>query len=268
MTKYRISLAFLCMALAVSARAGELVVAEFRADQGLSMGEPAGPVGSADSLIHPSGLYAEEIGDSRERSWSIGKYTFSGVMDWGQRASYLAGEHYSDEQFVSLGSKVLVGDNSETYIYHGYGRDRPAAASDLYRGFGEAEVTRTGLSQTLHFADQQASVGVGYEYATGSREELYDGREGHEVNVSGEVQIGWGFNAQLEAGYGLYSYNDYDGVIGTLSSARTNMRAGISRSFSSSLRWGMHYSYVDEEFELSDLSERRETWGLNLEYQY
>lgn len=268
MVKYKIILGFFCAASAATAHAGELMVAEFRADQGMSMGESTGPVGAGDSLAHPSDLYAEEIGGSQEHSWSIGKYTFSGVMDWGQRANYWAGERYSDEQFFSLGSKLRVGDNSETYLYHGYGRDRPAAAADLYRGFGAAEMTRTGLSQTLHFADQQASVGVGYEYATGNREKMYDDREGHEVNVSGELNIGWGFNAQLEAGYGLYSYSAYDGVTGALSSARTNMRAGISRSFSPSLRWGMHYSYVDEEFELSNLSESRETWGLNLEYQY
>lgn len=268
MAKYKILLAFFCGLVAVPAVAGDLVVAEFRADQGLSLGTPAPAAGRDDIQAYPSDLYAEEIGGTRESDWSIGKYTFSGVIDWGQRANYWAGEHYSDEQYFSLGSKVQVGDNSETYLYYGYGRERPGTASDLYRGFGDAETTRTGLSQTLYFADQQASIGVGYAFAKGSREDLYDGREGHEVNVSGEVDIGWGFNAQLEAGYGQYSYDAYDGVSGSLSSARTNMRAGISRSFSSSLSWGLHYSYVDEEFELSKLSESRETWGLNLEYRY
>lgn len=269
MAKYQISLAFLCVAATASAGAAEFRVAEFRADQGLSLGEPAAAAGRDDNLAYPGDLYAEEVGGSEELSWSIGKYTFSGVMDWGQRASYWAGEHYSDEQYFSLGSKVLVGDSHETYLYYGYGRDRPGAASDLYRGFGEAATTRTGLTQTLHFADQQASVGVGYEYAAGDREHLYEGREGHEVNVSGQIDIGWGFNAQLEAGYGLYSYTEYDGVDGSnLTSARTNMRAGISRSFASSLNWGMHYTYVDEEFKVSNVSESRETWGLNLEYRY
>lgn len=268
MAKYKNLLVFLCLAATVSAHAGEIVVAEFRADRSLSLGEPDAPAGREDSLSHPGDLYAEEIGGSEEHSWSIGKYTFSGVMDWGQRANYWAGEHYSDEQYFSLGSKLLVGDNSETYLYYGYGRDRPGAASDLYRGFGDAETTRTGLAQTLYFADQQASLGVGYEYAAGNREQRYDDREGHAVNVSGELRLGWGFNAHLEAGYGLYSYAGYDGVRGSLSSARTNMRAGISRAFTSSLSWGMHYSYIDEEFDRSNLSESRQTWGLNMEYRY
>lgn len=268
MAKYKILLTFFCMAAAVSANADGIMVAEFRADEGMSVGDSSAPAGRDDGLYHPGDLYSEEIGSSEERSWSIGEYTLSGVMDWGHRANYWAGERYSDEQYFSLGSKLLVGDSSETYLYHGLGRDRPGAVSDLYRGFGDAEVTRTGLSQTLYFADQQASVGVGYEYAAGNREQLYEGREGHEVNVSGEVRIGWGFNAHLEAGYGLYSYNEFDGAVGNLTSARTNMRAGISRSFASSLNWGMHYTYIDEEFKLSNLSESRETWGLNLEYRY
>jgi len=268
MARYKISLVFLCMLATMSARAGDIVVAEFRADQGLTLGAETSPAGRDNDLAYPDNLYAEEIGGSQEKSFSIGEFTFSGVLDWGHRANYWAGEHYSDEQYVSMGSRLRLGDNSETYLYYGYGRDRPGAGADLYRGFGDAETTRTGLSQTLYFADQKASVGVGYEYATSDRDDLYDGREGHEVNVSGAMRLGWGINAHLEAGYGLYSYSEYDGVSGDLSSARTNMRAGISRSFSSSLQWGMHYSYVDENFDLSELSESRRTWGLNLEYRY
>lgn len=268
MAKFKFLLIFLCIVAAAAAHADGITVAEFRADEDMSVGESDAPTTTDDSLYHPGDLYAEEVGSSEELSWSTGNYTLSGVMDWGHRANFLAGERYSDEQFVTLGSKFLVGDSSETYLYHGYGRDRMGIASDLYRGLGDAETTRTGLSQTMYFADQKASVGVGYEYATGAREELYDGREGHEVNVSGDVELGWGFNAHLEAGYGLYSYNEYDGVRGDLSSARTNMRAGISRSFASSLNWGMHYEYIDEEFDASNLSESRNTWGLNLEYRY
>lgn len=268
MIKYKILLSFFGFAAMGAAHAGEIMVAEFRADEGMAAGNPVAPAGRADSAAYPTGLYAEEIGGSQERSWSIGKYTFSGVMDWGHRANYWAGDRYSDEQFFSLGSKLLVGDSSETYVYYGYGRDRPGIAAELYGNFGDAESIRTGLSQTLHFADERASVGVGYEYAAGNRELFYEGREGHEVNVTGQMQIGWGFNAHLEAGYGLYSYNEYDGARGDLSSARTNMRAGISRAFTSSLSWGMHYSYIDEQFDASNLSESRQTWGLNLEYNY
>jgi hypothetical protein len=244
------------------------MVAEFRADQGLSMGDTFLDSSPERDLSYPGGLYAEEIGGSRERSWSIGKYTLTGVLDWGHRANYWAGERYSDEQYFALGSKFQITDNIETELYHGQGRDRLGAAADWHAGFGDSETTRTGLSQTVYFADQQARVGVGYEYATGRRALLYEGQEGHEINVSGQVQIGWGFNAHLEAGYGLFSYNEYDGIQGNLSSARTNMRAGISRAFTSSLSWGMHYSYVDEEFDLSNLSQSRQTWGLNLEYRY
>lgn len=267
MTRHKLLWVFSLMMAAGSAQAGELMVAEFRADQSVLAGGAGSPLGD-DPLVHPGNLYAEEVGGSQEKSWVIGPYTFSSVMDWGHRANYLAGERYSDEQFFSLGSRIQLGDSSETRIFYGYGRDRLGAAADLYGDFGDAQSTRTGLSQTLFFADQQASVGVGYAYATGDRAALYQGRQGHELELSGDFEIGWGFNAHLQAGYGLYSYNRYQGVSGDLSSARTNMRAGISRAFTPGLSWGLQYSYVDEEFETSSLSETRETWGLNLEYQY
>jgi len=274
MAKGRILLGFLCAAAAFPVVAGDLVVAEFRADRGFRAdrdtysGERPAAAGRDDARVDPGTLYAEEIGGSDELSWSFDQYTFSGILDWGQRANYLGGERYSDEHFFSLGSRLAIGDSSETLIYYGYAREQPGVAADLYHDFGDADTARTGLSQTLYFADEQASIGVGYEYATGERERLYRDREGHKVNVRGRFHLGWGFNAHLEAGYGLYSYSEYDGIRGNLSSARTNMRAGISRSFTSSFKWGLHYSYVDEEFEDLSLSERRETWGLNLEYRY
>jgi len=251
-----------------AAHAAEIMVAEFRADRALVTGEPETAASTDRDRYYPSNLYAEEIGGSRKLSWSFGKYTFSGIMNWGQRANYWAGERYSDEQFFSLGSRFAVGENSETYLYHGYGRDRLGAASELWGVGGDADTTRTGVTQSLYFADQSARLGLGYEYASGDREAAYQGLEGHEINVSGEVRIGWGFNAHLEAGYGLYSYTEFEGMRGDLNSARTNMRARISRSFTSDLSWGLHYSYIDEEFEASELSESRRSWGLNLEYKY
>lgn len=279
MAKFRFYIAFFGVIATGGAQADGLMVAEFRADHGAEQpssvapkaglrenGYPGGQFG--ENLYYPGNLYAEEVRDSEELSWTVGEYELSGVMDWGHRANYWAGQHFSDEQYLTLGSKFSFGDDDETYLYYGLDRDRLGPASRYHAGFGDGETTRTGLSQTLYFADQQAQVGVGYEYATGDRERLYEGLEGHEVNVSGQVRIGWGFNAHLEAGYGLYSYSEYDGVRGDLNSARTNMRAGISRSFTPSLSWGMHYSYVDEEFGVSDLSQSRRTWGLNLEYRY
>lgn len=268
MGKYRILLVFVGLVVAGVANAGEFMVAEFRADSGYLSRESFSGADSGDDLYQPGGLYAEELGRTEEQTWSVGGHTVSGVVDWGHRANYLAGERFNDEQYVSLGSKFLLGDNSETYLYYGYGRDRSAAGADLYGAPGDADSTRTGLSQSLYFADQQARIGVGYQYATGNRELVYQGLQGHEVNVSGDLRIGWGFNAHLEAGYGLYSYNEYDGVQGNLSSARTNMRAGISHAFAPNLTWGLHYSYVDEQFEVSDLSQSRRTWGLDLEYRY
>lgn len=266
--KSRFLLVFLTSVAAGGAVAGDIVVAEFQADGETLLDSPSATAYPDYELNRPGDLYADEVGGSQERSWSIGEYRFSGVMDWGHRANYWAGERYSDEQFVAFGSKLHVGDSSETYVYHGYGRDRLSYSSDMFGGFGDAKTTRTGLSQSLYFADQQARVGVGYEYATGDRDRLYQDLEGHEVNLTGEVDIGWGFNAHLEAGYGLYSYSEFDGVQGSLSSARTNMRAGISKAFNPSLSWGLHYSYIDEEFEFSSLSESRQSWGLNLEYRY
>lgn len=277
MSGLRLLTAFLGIAAAGGAQADGLMVAEFRADQGLEAASDAEPGRAAArqpdrrferDLYYPDNLYTEEVRGSETQSWSLGDYTLSGVMDWGHRASYWAGRRYSDEQFVSLGSKFSFGENDETYLYYGLDRDRLAPASRYLGGFGDGETARTGLSQTLSFADQQAQVGVGYEYATGNRERLYEDLEGHEVNVSGRLQLGWGFNAHLEAGYGLYSYSEYEGVRGDLNSARTNMRAGISRSFTPSLSWGLHYSYMDEEFDVSELSQSRRSWGLNLEYRY
>lgn len=269
MPKSRFFIAFLGIVAAGGAHADGIMVAEFRADQSLDWGLSQGlGQDSSQDLYYPGNLYAEEIRGSEDLSWSVGGYELSGVMDWGYRANYWAGSRYSDEQFLSLGSKFSFGENDETYLYYGLDRDRLGHESRFYGDFGGAETMRTGLSQILYFADQQAEVGVGYEYASGDREQLYQGLEGHEVNVSGQVRIGWGFNARLEAGYGLYSYSEYDGVRGDLSSARTNMRAGVSRSFTSSLSWGMHYSYIDEDFDVSDLSQSRRTWGLNLEYRY
>jgi len=268
MTGIRISLAFLGLMVAVGAHADNIVVAEFRANSGLAAGGPGADGGADRDRYYPDNLYAEEIGGSEELSWSFGQYTFSGIMNWEQRANYWAGHRFSDEQFFSLGSKFAVGDTSETRLYHGFARDRLAGAGGIYGIGGDSEIIRTGVSQSLYFAGQRARLGLGYEYATGDREAAYQGLEGHEINVSGEVRIGWGINAHLEAGYGLYSYNQFEGIRGDLSSARTNMRAGISRSFTPALSWGLHYSYIDEEFGVSELSESRRSWGLNLEYKY
>lgn len=273
MAGHRILTAFLAafagLTAATAAHADGLMVAEFRADQRYLAGSsPSASTSSDNDLYYPRNLYAEEIGGSEGRSWSFGEYTFSGIVNWEHRANYLAGERFSDEQFFSLGSKFAVGDSHETYLYHGIGRDRMAPEAEMYGATGDAEMTRTGVSQNLYFAEQDARVGVGYEYTTGDREAAYQGLEGHEVNVSGEVDIGWGFDASLQAGYGLYSYTEYEGVQGDLNSARTNMSAGISRSFSPDLRWGLHYSYIDEDFAASELSQSHRTWGLNLEYRY
>lgn len=266
-TKYKILLVFLGGFMAAgSAHAGNIVLAEFSADSAMLSGQPYPHVASDYELYHPGNLYSKEVGGSQEHSWSVGKYTLSGVLNWGQRKNYLAGQPYSDEQYLSLGSKFHFGEN-ETYLYYAYGQDQLDTAPDLY-GFGDARTARTGLSESLYFAGQQGRIGVGYQYATGDRELVYQGLAGHELNVSGDLQIGWGFSAHLEAGYGLYSYNEYEGVQGNLNSSRTNMRAGISRSFGPNFSWGLHYSYVDEQFDLSDLSQKRHTWGLDLEYRY
>ena len=266
MSKLKILLVLFGMFVAASATANGIMVAEFRAEPEVFPGTATVP-DVDDGLYQPGNLSTEELSGSRESSFSIGDQTLSGVVDWGHRANYWAGEPYSLEHFFYLGSKFRTGD-TETYLYHGQDRDQLGAGSDLYGGFGDAETTRTGLSQTLYFADQQAQVGVGYEYATGDREDAYQKLEGHEINVSSEFRIGWGLSARLEAGYGLYSYGEYEGLQGNLNSARTNMRAGISHSFTPSLTWGAHYSYIDEDFVLSDLSQTRRTWGLNLEYRY
>lgn len=291
MPKLRFFIAFLGITAAGAAHSDGFTLAEFRADQGFRHAEnpysaaaaspegllarnPVGSVGSDwgrdvdRSLYYPANLYGRELRGSQQRSWSMGDYKLSGVMDWGYRSNYLAGEHYGDESFVSLGSRFSFGENDETYLYYGLDRDQLGEASHYSGGFGDSETRRTGLSETLYFGEQRAQVGVGYEYASGDRDLLYQGLEGHEVNVSGRVRIGWGFNAHLEAGYGLYSYSEYDGVRGDLNSARTNMRAGISRSFTPSLSWGLHYTYTDEEFDVSELSQSSRTWGLSLEYRY
>lgn len=280
MLPYKILLAFLGVIAVDSATladnsavfADNILVAEFRADQSGVSEVLAGP-GSNYGLDYPIGnypigLYTDAVGQSRARSWSIGQYKIAGVVNWGHRTHYLAGRPYSDRQFLSLGSKLWVGDTIETYLYYGYGRDQLSPVAGLFSDLGDAHAAWTGLSQTLYFADRRASVGVGYEYATGSRENLYQDRQGHRIDLTGELALGWGFDAYLEAGYGLYSYDQYGSVGRELSSAMTNMRAGISHSFTPSLSWGLHYSYIDEQFDLSKLSQTRETWGLNLEYRY
>lgn len=269
MTNRKFLVALLGVVATGVANAGDVLVAEFRADREMFPSGSSAVMSRDYDLYRPGNLYTEEIGGTQAvRTWSMGKYTFSSVMDWGSRSNDWLGEPYSGERFFSLGSKFLFGDSSETYLYYGYGRDHLSYTSPLYGGFGDAQTTRTGLSQILYFADRRARIGVGYEHATGDRSELYQGLDGHEVNVSGQVQIGWGFNALLEARYGLFSYGEYDSMRGDLDSARTNMRAGIHQLFTPSLSWGLHYSYIDEDFGLSELSQRRQSWGLNLKYRY
>lgn len=268
MRKLKILMVLYGTLAATSVSANEFVVAEFQADPEAPRAASSAIPNPSYGLYQPGNLNTEELVGTREASWSIGDYTFSGVVDWGHRANYWGRERYSNEHFFYLGSKFRVGDNSETYLYYGQDRDELDVAAELYGDFGDAETTRTGLSQTLFFADQQAQVGVGYEYATGDRDDVYRDLEGHEINVSGQLHIGWGISARLEAGYGLYSYGEYEGARGDVNSARTNMRAGIRQSFTPSLSWGAHYSYIDEDFVLSDLSRTRRTWGLNLEYRY
>jgi len=268
MSGFKFVIACAGLMAAVAANAQGLMVAEYRADQGLLPGVSGAMPAAGGGLEDARDLYAEEIGGAGGRAWSLGQYSLSGIVGWRRHAINWAGQPHGDEHFLALGSKLAIGDSSETHLYHGYAADRSSLLPGLPGVTGSAGATRSGISQHLYFADQSARLGLGYEYARGDRQAVYDGLQGHEISLSGELRIGWGFDARLRAGYGLYSYTAYRGIRGSLTSARSNLSAGISQSFSPDLRWGLQYSYMDEEFSAAKLSQSNGTWGLNLEYRY
>ncbi|MDA9982940.1 hypothetical protein N9H39_09480, partial [Gammaproteobacteria bacterium] len=77
----------------------------------------------------------------------------------------------------------------------------------------------------------------------------------------------WGLGARLQANYALNSYDDYRGVSGVDSNKKL-FQAAINRSFSQRLFGEFQFSYLDEDFDETELSYRRYVWGLNLRYKY
>lgn len=279
MRKYKILLGFLGVTFIVTAPAEEIVVAEYQTDEHTLLTSEEALIEqdlnssfylAEQNLDRPIDLTTQSFANSLERSWEFGSFAISGVLDWAYKNHTWAGNHYADEQSLTVGSKVSLGQFGETFLYHGYDQDQ-LSKFYLFDRIGDSEVTRTGLAQILYFADRNVSIRFGYEYEQGDQEFLYQDKVGHRFDIGGLFPIGLGFNAHIQATYGRYSYGGYDGDKGNggidIESSRTSLRAAISRSFTSSLSGGFHYSYIDEDFD-SELSHSREAWGLNLRYNY
>ncbi len=249
------------------------LLAEYRADQEIDSPSPA-PVwelnlGTATSTMRGAGknddpwdLQTEELSGSLKREIPLGPVTLRGVVDVRHLQAQWTGELYSRQRTIEMGPQFVFGPGNVTHLY--LGLDRDEWLGHQFGRSGEADTARTGLSHTWYWGDR-AHVRVGYEYAQGSNEELYQDMQRHSVSVSGQFPVGWGLHANLLADYGRFTYPEYNGAFG-LASDRRAFRASLSRAFTERLSGDLVYSYFDEYFGTE--YQKSSAFGLQLRYKY
>lgn len=250
--------------------ADSIELAEYRADiddvNWRVGGEPASS-SFGDGVTEPWGLSAREAASSLEKGVQIGPYRVSGAFDTYHRQSFSGARLYDTENTLSVGPRFSFSPDVFTDLY--YSLEQGEAVDDLNRDRwgGDSLMQRAGLTQTWFLARRKAKITLGYGFEQGDTQDLYDDLRRHSLVFSSRFPLFWGLSARIKADYAQNTYLDYLGA-GEAGSDTQMFRAAIDRSFSQRLYGEFQFSYLNEEFDDSDLSYRRYIWGLNLRYRY
>lgn len=172
-----------------------------------------------------------------------------------------------DDGTFSIGPRLYYSPNSFTQLY--YSLEQDAVGDGFYSGRqgGDSNAHRTGLSQTWYFARRRAQITLGYGIEQSVTEELYDDLRAHSVIFRSRFPLFLGLSARIHADYAHNSYDNYLGF-NDVGSARKLFQASIGQPLGRGLLGELRFSYMDEDFDDSDLSYSRYVWGLNLKYRY
>ena len=250
--------------------AGGIQVAEYRADVddiAWNVGVETQDIRSGDGVTEPFGLTGVETTGTAERGFNLGSYRLSGMFDLYHRQNSAADQAYDTEAKFSVGPKFYFSPNSVARLFYSLEQDQALDDSSSGRWGGDSFARRTGLSQTWHFARRRAQITLGYGFEQSETEDIYDDLSAHSVIFNSRFPLFWGLGARIQANYAQNSYDDYLGV-GGVDSNKKLFQAAINRSFSQRLLGEFQFSYLDEDFDETELSYRRYIWGLNLRYKY
>ncbi len=243
-----------------TAAADSPVVAEYRAEAYLTAATPG-----EDPILTENPLAARE--PSLLRSITRQTYAISSGLEYRFRETLWGDRPFDAVSVVTVAPLFDPEPFTTTHLYQGVSRDDAYGIGYRYQPEKAEDVWRTGLAQIWNLPAWQAQILLGYEFEQGLSSEFSDGLKGHSLNLRGRVPLGWGFEANLEAGVSRQLYPEYGGAW-ELESDRRSFRAGVSRSFSEQLKADFLFMYADEAFEQSPLSYRSLSWGLNLRYDY
>ena len=244
-------------------------VAEYRAD----VDDVAWRVGEngnlyfSDGVTEPWGLSKQGTATSVEAESRIGPYNLTNVFDLYNLQSSSAVSPYAQYSGMSVGPKFSFLPNSFAQLFVSLSQQQVRDDAKYGPWGGDSYTKRTGLSQTWFLARRKAKITLGYGFEQGDTEDLYEDLRSHSVVFSSRFPLFWGLSARIQADYAHNTYQDYLGISG-VGSEKQFFLAGISRAFSQRLYGEFQFSYLNEDFDDTDLSYRRYVWGLNLRYRY
>ena len=246
-----------------------LQVAEYRADVddvAWRVGEN-GSVYFGDGVTESWGLSKHRVTTSVEVEGGVGPYRLTNIFSLHHEQSSSALSPYSQQSGLSVGPKFSFLPSSITQLFVSLSRRQMLDEANYDPWGGNSFSQKTGLSQTWFLARRKAQITLGYGFEQGDTEDLYDDRRSHSVVFSSRFPLFWGLSARIQADYAHNTYQDYLGTNGA-SSEKQLFLAGINRAFSQRLYGEFQFSYLNEDFDDTDLSYRRYVWGLNLRYRY
>lgn len=264
---------FLALILLFAIRAqatDQLQVAEYRADVddvAWRVGNETGSVRFGDGVTEPWGLREQQATTSIETGGRFGPYRLTGIFDIYHRQSISASQPYEQESGVSVGPRFSFTPNSFTQLFISLSREQALDELSHDRWGGNSFTQRAGLSQTWYLARPKAQITLGYGFEQGDTQDLYEDLRSHSVVFSSRFPLFWGLSARIQADYAHSAYRDYLGV-SEVDSDKQLVLAAINRAFTQRLYGEFQFSYLNEDFDDTDLSSRRYVWGLNLRYRY
>ncbi len=277
----QIWLLFLLLLCPLSAVAGvdEMMIAEFRADRdavperipellrGTSQIYAAEDTYVSTSAHDPLFSTLQEISSVWLHPLPVGSQALLAELDFKFRQTLSGQQWYRQSHGFRVGPRLSLWPGSVLRLYYGISQETALPDAELIGDVVYTERSSTGVAQTWYIGSWDSEFELGYEYEQGLGEALYEGSEGHRINLSGRFPLLWGFNADVEAGFGRYTYPEYNGSL-DLQSDRLSVIAAISRPFGRRLSGSLRYLYADEEFADAPFGYRRHAWGLNLRYRY
>lgn len=223
--------------------------------------------GFGDGVNTPWGSQGEQAAGTFQHHMQVGRYRLSGLFDVYHRQGVTEDQSYNTKNTVSVGSGFSVSPNSITHLFHSLSDEQNTNDEYPARWGGDSQAQRTGLTQTWFFARRKAHITLSYEFEQSETQALYEDLSGHSIVFSSRFPLFWGLSARISADYANNSYQEYLGV-DDVGSEKQLFQAAIDHSLSRRLYGEFGFSYLNEDFDDSELSYRRYVWGLNLRYRY